>query len=206
MREGHRRVRRCKETRAAELISAARDVFVEKGFAAARLDDVAAKAGVSKGTAYLYFDSKEALFRAVVESGLAHIDGVIEELDSLAKETDRPAMDLLREYFDAWQCVAGEAAIGSSLKLLIAESGNFPDVASRFNQAIVCARTSLVRIVDAGVASGDFRSVQSDMMAYLFVAAIWQSAVGPFSGPQPSRERLLGVAFDVLTLGLYVRP
>ena len=59
--------RRRKEARPAELTAAALDLFVEKGFAATRLDDVAARAGVSKGTLYLYFDSKEALFRAVVE-------------------------------------------------------------------------------------------------------------------------------------------
>ena len=62
--------RRRKEARPAELTAAALDLFVEKGFAATRLDDVAVRAGVSKGTLYLYFDSKEALFKAVVEEGI----------------------------------------------------------------------------------------------------------------------------------------
>ncbi len=62
--------RRRKDARPSELTAAALDLFVEKGFAATRLDDVAARAGVSKGTLYLYFDSKEALFKAVIEEGI----------------------------------------------------------------------------------------------------------------------------------------
>lgn len=203
MKDGRRRNRRCKETRAAELLGAAREVFVEKGFAAARLDDVAAKAGVSKGTAYLYFASKEALFRAVVESGLAHVVEVMEELDSLGNETDRPALDLLRRYFDAWKRLAGEAAIGSALKLLAAESGNFPDVATRFDNAIVrVARRALVRIVETGIASGDFRPVEPGVIADIFLGAIWQSEMGALSGLQTSPDRLIAAIFDILALGL----
>ena len=64
---------RRKEARPAELMAAALELFVEKGFAATRLDDVAARAGVSKGTLYLYFDSKEALFKAVIQEGIVPI-------------------------------------------------------------------------------------------------------------------------------------
>ena len=68
----HPRQRR-KEARPAELMAAALELFVEKGFAGTRLEDVAARAGVSKGTLYLYFDSKEALFKAVIQEGIVPI-------------------------------------------------------------------------------------------------------------------------------------
>src|SRR5512145_278407 len=71
--------RRRKDARPAELTAAALDLFVEKGFAATRLDDVAARAGVSKGTLYLYFDSKEALFKAVVEDGIVPLFAAAEQ-------------------------------------------------------------------------------------------------------------------------------
>lgn len=206
-KEAHdRRIRRRKETRAADLISAARDVFVKKGFTAARLDDVAAKAGVSKGTAYLYFETKEALFRAVVESGLAHIVEVARELDSHVKKSDRPAVDLLRQYFDACNRSAGEAAIGASLKLLVAECGNFPDVAFRFDRATVCLRSALLRIVESGIASGDFRPIQPDTVADLFLAVIWLSMVESLSGRKSSPDRPLGEVFEMLAHGLLRHP
>ena len=74
------RWRRRKEARPSELTAAALDLFVEKGYAATRLEEVAARAGVSKGTLYLYFDSKEALFKAVVREGLVPL---IEEGETL---------------------------------------------------------------------------------------------------------------------------
>ena len=64
---------RRKDARPSELLAAALNLFVEKGFAATRLDDVAARAGVSKGTLYLYFDNKEALFKAVVQEGIVPV-------------------------------------------------------------------------------------------------------------------------------------
>ena len=62
--------KRRKEARPTELTAAALALFVEKGFSATRLEDVASRAGVSKGTLYLYFDSKEALFKAVIQEGI----------------------------------------------------------------------------------------------------------------------------------------
>src|SRR5512145_2567634 len=117
--------RRRKEARPGEIIAAALEVFVEKGFSATRLDDVAARAGVSKGTVYLYFKNKDALFKAVIEAGMT--PGV-EALEKLAATTDKPAAELLREYVAAWWRMMDETSLGVLLKLLIAESRNFPEV------------------------------------------------------------------------------
>jgi len=93
------RHRRRKEARPSELAAAALALFVEKGFAATRLDDVAARAGVSKGTLYLYFDSKEALFRAVIEdSVLPLIDAIEAKVAALKDDPVRLLRELLMEW------------------------------------------------------------------------------------------------------------
>ena len=85
---------RRKGARPSELLAAALNLFVEKGFAATRLDDVAARAGVSKGTLYLYFDNKEALFKAVVQEGIVP---VIDEGEALVRDYRGSAPELLRQ-------------------------------------------------------------------------------------------------------------
>ncbi len=91
-RSGLRRTRR-KESRPNELLEAALELFVERGFAATRLEDVASRAGVSKGTLYLYFESKEELFKAVVRSGILP---VIENAESMVGQFRGNASELLR--------------------------------------------------------------------------------------------------------------
>jgi AcrR family transcriptional regulator len=184
------------------LISAAHALFAEKGFAATRLEDVAAKAGVSKGTVYLYFDSKETLFRAVLESGLMALGKTVEALNKLAAETGRPPIESLGRYFDAWRLVLDDADVGGLLKLLIAESGNFPDVVSRFNDAIMRdAKRTMVHIVEAGIDSRDFRPVPASAIADLFFSAVGLWAIDHWSD-RPAPQRLLDGIFDILTRGL----
>jgi AcrR family transcriptional regulator len=111
----------------AELAAAALALFVEKGFAATRLDDVAARAGVSKGTLYLYFDSKEALFRAVIEESVLPL---IEASEArVVANLDDPARLLLLVVG-----VLRRHAAGGTCKLMISEGGNFPEVAAYFNE------------------------------------------------------------------------
>ena len=91
-----RRQRR-KEARPAELAAAALSLFIEKGFAATRLDEVAARAGVSKGTLYLYFDSKDALFKAVIEEGVVPLFEEFEaKLETLRDDPERLLREILQ--------------------------------------------------------------------------------------------------------------
>src|SRR5512134_612954 len=87
------RFERRKEARPGEILDAALDLFVERGYATTRLDDVAQRAGVSKGTVYLYFDSKEDLFKAVVRSGIVR---AIEDAEQRVEHFDGAAAELLR--------------------------------------------------------------------------------------------------------------
>jgi AcrR family transcriptional regulator len=198
---------RRKEARPVELMDAALDIFVKKGFAATRLDDVAAKAGVSKGTIYLYFKNKEALFKAVVESGLKPAEEVLDELAEAAANRRRPAIELLHCYLHACRRILLETRAGSLLRLLVAESGNFPEVLHWFQDAIVRrSRNVVTSIVETGIARGEFRPVVPGTVSDLFFSPLCLCAFGHVWGNFPPTERFLEEAFDVLIRGLLNVP
>lgn len=197
--------RRRKEARPGELLAAALDVFVEKGFAATKLDEVAARAGVSKGTVYLYFKSKEALFKAVIEAGLTP---AVETVEAIAGETGRTAAERLKRFVDHWWGAMGSTPYGSLPKLLVAEGRNFPDVAQWFHDAMVRrAQKAMASIIEAGVASGEFREVDADLAARMFFAPmfsylLWQRAFGETMCDLPPPERFFDEAVRMLVYGL----
>ena len=198
-------IRRRKAARPGELVRAALDAFVEKGFAATRLDDIAARAGVSKGTIYLYFQSKEVLFKAVIEAGLA--PAVATALAAPATKTDRPAIERLCNFCAAWRRIMDETPMASLLKLLVAESGNFPEVVSWFDNSIVRpAKKAMADIVAAGIACGDFRPIPTEMAAEMFFALMWQCAFDKVWRGSQSSERFLEEALEVLTWGVVNVP
>ena len=114
---------RRKEARPQELLAAALEQFVERGYAATRLEDVARRAGVSKGTLYLYFANKEELFKAVVRENIVPVIGEAEQaIDGYAGHS----ATLFREIMLGWWQRIGDTPLSGIGKLMIAESGNFP--------------------------------------------------------------------------------
>lgn len=201
--------RRRKEARPQELTAAALSLFVEKGFAATRLDEIAARAGVSKGTLYLYFDSKEALFLAVIR------EGVLPMLDEgrrmLSKHRDSP-VDALRTYIHGWWTLLGTTPYGGIPKLMISEAQNFPDVANFYHdQVIQPGRAILLGIIEAGVAKGVFRQVDSQVIAHIVMApmlhlALWRHSFAVCCRvPDMNAQDYLDQYFDVLVNGLLVK-
>lgn len=196
---------RRKEARPAELAAAALVLFVEKGFAATRLDDVAARAGVSKGTLYLYFDSKEALFRAVIEeSVLPLIDASEARVEALL---DDPAR-LLRELLMDWWERFGATPLGGTCKLMISEGGNFPEVAAYFNEAVIGRWSALLRqVIEAGIARGVFRPGNPEALRQmvfhplLMQSVLQHSMVGGTPG-RPLPEQYFETYFDFILRGL----
>src|SRR5579862_3274783 len=120
------RWRRRKQARPAEIIAAALQVFAERGFAAARLDDIAARAGVSKAALYLYFDTKEALFRAVVTEAVAPN---LAPVQAAAESFDGRFEDLVGFLVPILGRIAAGTAMGGVVKMVIGESRNFPELA-----------------------------------------------------------------------------
>ena len=97
---------RRKDARPDEIIAAALDLFVERGFATTRLDDVATRAGVSKGTLYLYFENKEDLFKAVVRGNIVP---VLLHGEQLLKDFSGSSADLVRQLVRGWWEMTGSS-------------------------------------------------------------------------------------------------
>ena len=166
---------RRKHARPAELTAAALELFVEKGFAATRLDDVAARAGVSKGTLYLYFDSKEALFKAVVLEGIVP---VLDAADSVIEHFSGSSAELMQQLLVMWWRLIGSTSLGGMPKLIISEARNFPEVAAFYHDAVIArARNLLKRVLQRGVDAGEFRAMPVDMVAEVLFAPILMLAI-----------------------------
>lgn len=180
-------------------------LFVEKGYAATRLDDVAARAGVSKGTLYLYFNSKEALFKAVVGDIVLPNMDVAEEM--LARHTG-PAADQLRDILDYWWNSHGDIHLGALHKIIIAEAGNFPEIADYFSRTIILRGRELIRcVLERGIATGEFRPVDVDAAIEIIVAPmlmliVWNNAPLRVCGIHCSPEQYIAVHQNLLLNGL----
>jgi TetR/AcrR family transcriptional regulator len=173
-----RRERR-KESRPAELIAAALEVFVERGYAATRLDDVAARAGVSKGTLYLYFENKEELFKAVVRENIVT---QIERFRESVAQSDAPPAELLRQFFVAWWEGFGSTRLSGIAKLIVAEAGNFPEVTRFFHDEVIRPNSQLLAmLVERGVARGDFRPIDAEAAAHVWSASLVMRAIAGHS-------------------------
>lgn len=207
-RTGRPRWRRRKEARPAEIIQAALESFAERGFAATRLDDVAARAGVTRGTLYLYFPSKEELFKAVVRQTILP---VFAERSAMVARSPRPASELLRELILAVPDALTAARVAAIPKLIIAESRNFPDLAQfYFEEVVRLARHRITALLRRGIAAGEFRPVDPRDAFYCVVApvlmtALWQQTFGPFDTRGPDLKAVCRTHVDLLLDGLRPR-
>lgn len=172
---------RRKQERPGELLEAALDLFVEKGYAATRVEEVAARAGVSKGTLFLYFASKQELFKAVVRHTIAgRFAEWGEELDHYCA----PSSDLLRYCFHTWWERIGNTKASGITKLMLSESGNFPELAQFYHQEVTLPGHDLIkRIMQRGVDRGEFRPMDLDLAVHCVVAPmmflmIWKHSLG----------------------------
>ncbi|HUJ03182.1 MAG TPA: TetR/AcrR family transcriptional regulator [Rhizomicrobium sp.] len=199
------RWKRRKEARPQEILDAALAIFAEKGFAATRMDDIAARAGVTKGTIYLYFESKEAVFNALVRESIGTaISGVTENVERFAGST----RDLLRMVLTA----IGEFVRTSDRvvlpKILIAEAGNFPELVRFYRKEIIDKGLALMSgVIARGVARGEFRFVTPAhvariCMAPLLLAAFWRTTFAQFDAEPYDYQGLIETHIDLLLRGL----
>lgn len=203
--------RRRKEARPQELLDAALELFAEKGFAATRSEEVAARAGVSKGTLYLYFPSKEELFKAVVRNNLATL---ITEGQSIAAAFQGSTSELLRLLIRTWWQRVGYTPAGSITKIIIAEVRNFPDLAQFYvDEVVLPAHQLIATTLQRGIDRGEFRPVPVDEAVTALVApaiflAMHKHSIGacPVQGRAPLDEaRVIETQVDLMLLGLEVR-
>jgi len=205
-----RRERR-KEARPGELLDAALDLFVEKGFAATRSEEVAARAGVSKGTLFLYFPSKEELFKAVVRENMV---GRFAEWQEEFASFEGSTADMVRYCMRVWWERIGATRASGITKLMISEARNFPELAAFYQQEVIRPGTELVRrILQRGVARGEFRAdLDVDYTVFSIVAPMiflimMKHSLAPCA-PQDyalDPERYVQAQVDTLLQGLCVR-
>ena len=196
--------RRRKDERPSELVAAALDLFVERGFAATRLDDVAARAGVSKGTLYLYFESKEALFKAVIEEAIVPLLASAEDVIANDQGT---SIDLLRRLLNGWWEQIGATRLAGVPKLIIAEARNFPAVAQYYHDAVIVRGRALLRtLLQRGIERGEFRPLDLEtaidvIYAPLMMRVVWRSSLC-FCAKETDPATYLKTHFDLLVQGL----
>jgi TetR/AcrR family transcriptional regulator len=198
---------RRKDARPGELLEAALDLFVEKGFAGTRAEEVALRAGVSKGTLFLYFSSKEELFKAVVREYIgSHLrDGL--ELLAVREE---PAAELLAYCLGQWWLRYGATKASGITKLMMSEAANFPELAAFYQQEVILPWRALIRgVLQRGVDQGEFviediDSAVSIVMAPLMFLIMWQHAMKPCSAAtqQIDPARFLKSQIDILLRGV----
>jgi AcrR family transcriptional regulator len=158
---------RRKEARPSELLDAALELFVEKGFTAARAEEVAQRAGVSKGTLYLYYPSKEELFKAVIVRNLtSRIADTAQQVQAWRGEMAPLLQSLLVQW---WQETYASPASGV-FKILISEMRNFPEIAEYYVQQVIEPGSALIGgIIAKGIGSGEFRPVDVESAVHSLV-------------------------------------
>jgi AcrR family transcriptional regulator len=197
--------KRRKEARPSELTAAALSLFVEKGFAATRLEDVALRAGVSKGTLYLYFDSKEALFKAVIQEGVVP---VVVAGESIAAQHEGSAFELLQRLLNNWWDGIGETDYAGIPKLMVAEARNFPDVALFYYENVIRRGRALIgAALERGMQSGEFRQMDVEttidvLIAPILMLVIWRHSMACCQCNEADPRLYLSVHLDLLRQGL----
>jgi AcrR family transcriptional regulator len=182
VKEPARRTRKAKAPRQREILAAAFEEFAANGYAAARLDNVARRAKIAKGTIYLYFPSKSRLFQAVVRS---LIRPVPEDFDSLVMGSSKSACQLLGDLISRqYSEVVAKRKARAILRLLIAESGRFPELSDLYHREVIQPGARALRLLlEKGIASGEFRETgvtafPQILAAPIVLAIVWNLILG----------------------------
>ncbi len=208
--DGHAKRERRKQARPGELLEAALSLFVEKGFAATRVEEVAARAGVSKGTLFLYYASKEDLLKAVVHETLA---GRFAEWNEEFERYEGTSADLLRHCLQAWWERVGATPASGIAKLMLSEARNFPELADYYQREVLQPAVALIRrVLQHGIDRGEFRAIDLDYAVYGLIAPMNYLMMNKHSfgacspdGRQLDPLRFLQTQADLLLGGLLTR-
>jgi AcrR family transcriptional regulator len=204
--------RRRKEARPAELLDAALALFVEKGFASTRSEEVARRAGVSKGTLYLYFPSKEELLKAVIQQFLA--DRIAEGAHEI-EQAEGPTPALMENLLVDWWMRTYDSPASGVFKLIIAEVRNFPDIARFYAEHVVEPGEALcARLLRRGIERGEFHAVDIDAAVHsilmpMVLLCVHKHSLGACAASKSldqDPEGFLRAHLALIFRGLLVRP
>jgi AcrR family transcriptional regulator len=202
-----KRWQRRKDARPAEILDAALAVFAQKGFAATKLDDIAARAGITKGTIYLYFDSKQALFEALARQS---VGAQIEQVTAQLATFPGSSADLLRFVLSTMGRFAMTSDRVVLPRLVLAEAANFPKLAEFWRREIIERGIALLSgIIRRGIERGEFRRIEPQHAARLCVAPIliillWRTTFARFDAEPYDYQGLIDAHLQTLLKGLEV--
>jgi AcrR family transcriptional regulator len=192
------RYRRRKEDRPQEITEAAFVAFAENGYSATRVEDVAKRAGVSKGLLYLYFRTKEELFKAVVRRV------VVPRIDAVIAQADRPgqtAEEFLRGPILGLMKSIPRSPVSIVIRLMIAEGRNHPDLVDWYWEHVASRGIGMIRgLLDRGVAEGEFRRTAVNDLPQLVVAPVMMAVVWGlvFRERSLDTDRMVETGFDMI--------
>lgn len=202
---GEPKFRRRKDERPAEIVEAALAVFAEKGFAAAKLDEIARRAGMSKGAVYLYFETKEDIFRAVVVRAIAPNVAAVKAMISTHPG---PLPDLLRGVARHVAGVIETTPIGAVLKMVVGEARNFPELARVWHDELVAQALGALTDAIAGaqvrgeVRPGDPRAYALQLISPILVAVLWRETFVPVGAQGFDVRALMAQHIDTILHGM----
>lgn len=200
--------RRQKETRPADIVRAALDVFSEKGFAGARMEEIAARAGVSKGAPYLYFPTKEDLFAAVVRDV---VEPNIEPMLQLAASHNGPLEPLFRGMTQHVAHMVETTPLGRIVKLVISESSTFPELARIWHDNVIArALGTLSALIERAqqrgeVRPGDPRTHAISLISPLLLGVIFRETFVPIGAKPFDLPALIKQHLDTVLPGLLIK-
>lgn len=192
------RFRRRKEDRPEEITAAALEAFAERGYAATRVDDVARRAGVSKGLLYLYFKTKEDLFKAVIRS---FVVPRIDALRAIIDKSDLSSEEFLRGPFLDFAKTLPGSPISILVRLMISEGPKHPDLLQFYWDNVISRGLGAIsEILDRGVESGEFRRSVVNDLPHLFVMPVLFSVIFRllFEKQCPDTDKLIEAQIELL--------
>lgn len=193
------------EDRPREICAAALEVFADKGFAAAKLDEIARLAGVSKGTLYLYFKDKEDLFRAVVRDTIAPN---IETIGAAVIAADLPFAQVVPIFLTRFAEITAKAPIGRVPKIVIGESRNFPELAKVWHDEVASKAIGLLAgLIAQAQARGEVRAGSPRLHAFslmgpMVLGLLWRETLQPAGGEPVDLAELAKQHGETILAGL----
>jgi len=187
------------------LIAAALEEFLAQGFQAARIEDIARRAGIGKGSVYLHFANKEELFAAVVETGVAHR---IEQAEEYAASFEGSATDLLSHMLHINLLEFWGSSASGIYKLVIAESQRFPQLAANYSATISTRAKRLIEhTLQLGIKQGEYRDMDVSYVARIILDALDNELIRAhaFNGAQAEAfdaNRYIDTLVDLITRGV----
>jgi AcrR family transcriptional regulator len=201
------RPRRRKEERPDEILAAALAVFTQEGFAGARLDKIADRAGCTKGTIYVYFPSKEELFKAVVRKLIApefrQVDNVLQD-ESLDTAT-RIKLFVTRAYRQVIEGTKNK----DMLRLLIADGPKFPDLVDFYHSEVPRVGFDIMKAtLERGIAAGEIRPIDTDLAPLVVFGPIVSETMRRLLGAhrKVDMDKMIEMHLDMLFNGILAKP